>query len=198
MIHLLFCCSLYQTARVSGALQCVTGKTSNKVTQVKESMDLQRLYWTKNVKPDQGWAYCEFKPKRLFKLAWKKDENNANSPERNDLILLRQHGYVTHLVKVLDYKAEHEDWEGDFNLYRIVEVVWAVNSANPPTSASANVIFGYSAVLDYQGGNVMKLERLQTFRDAWDSQGGISAFQKFVQARLDDVKVGQLLSVSGQ
>lgn len=160
-------------------------------------MDLQRLYWTKNVKPIQGWAYSEFKAGNLFKLAWKDDEDNANSPERDDLILLRQHEYVTHLVKVLDHQAEREDWEGDFNLYRIIEVIWAINSTAPPKSASANVIFGYSAVLDYRGGKVMRLEKLRTFREAWH-QGGISAFQKFVHARLNDVKASQLLSVSGQ
>lgn len=102
-------------------------------------MDLQRLYWTKNVKPLQGWAYSKFKSGDLFKLAWKNNEDDANSPEHNDLILLRQHGYVTHLVKVLDHQAKREDWEGDFNLYRIVEVIWAINSTNPPASASANV-----------------------------------------------------------
>lgn len=147
-------------------------------------MNLQHLQWTKNVKPIDGWAYREFKASELFKLAWKDDEANANKPKRNDLILLRQHGYVTHLVKVLNRQAEREDWLGDYNLYRVVEVVWSINRTDPPASAKADVIFGYSAVLDYMGGNAMKLEELPTFKDAWDSQGGLSAFQEHVKSKL--------------
>lgn len=150
-------------------------------------MNLGFLKWTKNVKPADGWAYCGFEASKLFKLAWRDDEANANKPERNDLILLRQHGYVTHLVKVLNRQAEREDWLGDYNLYRIVEVVWSIAGTNPPASAKADVIFGYSAVLDYMGGNVMKLEELPTFMDAWDSQGGLSAFQDHVKSRLSVV-----------
>lgn len=60
---------------------------------------------------------------KLFKLAWKDDEGNANKPQRGDLLLIRQSGYVTYLVKILDYKSAREDWQGDFNIYRIVEVL---------------------------------------------------------------------------
>jgi hypothetical protein len=151
---------------------------------IKEFMNLQHLQWTKNVKPTDGWAYREFKPAELFKLAWRDNEANANRPERNDLILLRQHGYATHLVKVLNRQAERADWSGDYNLYRIVEVMWSMDETNPPVSAKAAVIFGYPAVLDYMGGNVMKLEELPTFNDAWNSQGGLFAFQEHVKSKL--------------
>ena len=147
-------------------------------------MDLERLYWTKSVTPAHGYAYCEFEVSKLFKLAWKDDEDNANRPERNDLILLRQHGYVTHLVKVLNRHAEFEDWQGEFNIYRIVEVLWTIDCRNPPISAKADAIFDYSAVLRYQGGDAMKLQDLPTFNIAWDSRGGLSAFQSHVQSRL--------------
>jgi len=48
-------------------------------------MNLERLHWTKSVTPTDGYAYCEFEVSKLFKLAWKDDEDNANRPERNDL-----------------------------------------------------------------------------------------------------------------
>jgi hypothetical protein len=147
-------------------------------------MNLQHLRWTKNVRPADGWAYFELKVSALFKLAWKDDETNANRPEKNDLILLRQHGYVSHLVKVLNRQAEREDWQGDYNIYRIVEVLWAIDCSNPPVAAKADVIFGYSAVLDYMGGNVMKLEELPTFKESWESRGGLTAFQDYVKSRL--------------
>lgn len=34
-------------------------------------MNLERLQWTKNVRPDEGWAYSQFKKSELFKLAWR-------------------------------------------------------------------------------------------------------------------------------
>ena len=150
-------------------------------------MNLQHLCWTKNVRPVDGWAYCEFKVSALFKLAWRDDETNANRPEKNDLILLRQHGYVSHLVKILNRQAEREDWQGDYNIYRIVEVLWAIDCNHPPVSAKADEVFGYSAVLNLQGGNVMKIEDLPTFKEVWDSQGGLSAFQDHVKSRLSVV-----------
>ena len=156
-----------------------------RVDPLKEQMNLQHLKWTKNVKPaDGGYAYSQFKVSELFKLAWRDDEDNANRLSRDDLILLRQHGCVTHLVKVLDRSAEHEDWVGDFNIYRIVEVLWTIDCTHPPTSAKAEVIFGYSAVLDYRGGNAMKLEELDTFKKSWDSKGGLPAFQEHVKSGL--------------
>lgn len=148
-------------------------------------MNLQHLKWTKNVRPaDGGYAYSQFKVSELFKLAWKDDDDNANRPDRDDLILLRQHGCVTHLVKVLDRSAEREDWQGDYDIYRIVEVLWVTDCTTPPASAKADVIFGYSAVLDYRGGNAMKLEELLTFKETWNSQGGLPAFQEHIKSRL--------------
>ncbi|MEE3718107.1 hypothetical protein V2H45_15310 [Tumidithrix elongata RA019] len=131
-----------------------------------------------------GWAYSEFEVSKLFKLAWKDDEANANRPERDDLILLRQHGYVTHLVKVLNRQAEFEDWQGNYNIYRIVEVLWVIDCSKPPHAAKADVIFDFPEVLDFMGGNAMKLEELPTFKRSWESRGGLNAFQDHVKSRL--------------
>jgi hypothetical protein len=150
-------------------------------------MNLQSLQWTKNVRPADGWAYTQFKVADLFKLAWKDNEANANRPERYDLILLRQHGYVTHLVKVLNRQAERDDDPNVFNIYRIVEVVRSIDCSNPPASARAEAIFGYPEVQDYMGGDAMKLEDLPTFKKAWDSKGGLLAFQQHVKSSLTDI-----------
>jgi hypothetical protein len=145
-------------------------------------MDLQRLRWTKNVKRgDRAWAYSQFKAGDLFKLAWKDDEANASKPQKDDLILLRQKGYVTHLVKVLDYKFEREAWDGDYSIYRIVEILWTIDCDRPPSSAKADEVFGYSEVLNYQSGDVMELETLRTFKQRWDNKGGLGAFQEYVR-----------------
>lgn len=147
-------------------------------------MNLQNLKWTKNIKPmdQESWAYQVFKPGSLFKLAWKDDEGNASKPQRGDLILLRQGGYVTHLVEVLDYKPEREKWQGDFNIYRIVEVLWVIDWNNLPNSTKADEVFGYPVKL--QGGDVMFLETMPTFQQRWQNQGGLPAFQERVQAML--------------
>jgi hypothetical protein len=152
---------------------------------VKELMNLERLQWTKNIKDSGEWAYCKFEKGELFKLAWKDDKANANRLQRDDLILLRQRGCVTHVVKVLNRQAEHDDDPNVFNIYRIVEVVWVIGSTNPsPSAARADIIFDYSEVLHYMGGDAMKLEELPTFKNAWDNRGGLLAFQQHVQSKL--------------
>jgi hypothetical protein len=122
-------------------------------------MDLTNLKWTKNVKnPDNElWAYSNVNTWDIFKLNWKDNKSNADKPQKDDLILLRQRGYVTHLVKVLDYKHELDSWEGDYNIYRIVEAVWVINFYHPLVSAKADKMFGYHEVLSYQGGDVMEM-----------------------------------------
>jgi hypothetical protein len=149
-------------------------------------MNLQNLKWTKNIKPagQELWAYQSFEIGSLFKLAWKDDEGNASKPQRDDLILLRQGGYVTHLVEVLDEKPGHEKWQGDFNIYRIVEVLWVIDWNNPTNSAKADEVFGYS-VKGYQGGDVMFLETMPTFQQQWQNQGGLTAFQARVRSMLN-------------
>jgi hypothetical protein len=150
---------------------------------------LYQLRWTKNVRPSDGnYAYSQFKVSNLFKLAWKDDDENANRLEKNDLILLRQHGYVTHMVKVLDCQSEQEDWQHEYNIYRIVEVLWTIDCSNSPKFARADNIFGYLEVLDYRGGNVMKLEDLPTFQRRWNGEGGLSAFHKHLYKELPELK----------
>jgi len=149
-------------------------------------ISLHLLKWTKNVKRHDGdWAYSRYKVHDLFKLAWKDNEDNTRKPEKDDLIFLRQHGYVTHLVRVLDYKPEREDWKGDYDIYRIVEVFWTIDFVNPPASVKADKMFDYEAVLHYRGGNVMKLDDLPAFKSRWDHDGGLKGFQTHIQSLLE-------------
>jgi len=148
-------------------------------------MDLQKLKWTKNISPknNEPWAYDQFKVGSLFKLAWKDGEANAKKPQREDLILLRQNSLVTHLVKVLDYRPEREIGQGDFDIYRIVEVIWVIDWTSQPSSAKSEAVFGYSEVLNYQGGNVMELETITAKH--WASKGGFAAFRDHVLRQLN-------------
>ncbi|BAQ66608.1 hypothetical protein [Geminocystis sp. NIES-3709] len=154
-------------------------------------INLERLLWTKNVRPSNvTWAYMEYGVGQLFKLGWKdKQDNadyfNADRPVRNDLILLRQHGYVSHLVKVLNRQPEYEDFKGNPIIYRIVEIVWKIDSIESPSeNYKADKVFDFPEVLKFMGGNTMKLEELPTFKEAWNHRGGISAFQSHIQSQL--------------
>jgi len=144
-------------------------------------MDLTQLKWTKNIRPtgDEPWAYSQYGKNFLFKLSWRTNEVNASRPQHGDLILLRQQGYVTHLVRVLDHKSEREPWKGEFNIYRIVEVVWAIHWASPQAFAKAETLFGYPGVLKYEGGDIMELVMLPTFQNRWGKD--LSAFQERVK-----------------
>jgi hypothetical protein len=149
---------------------------------------LQNLKWTKNIVPQnhEPWAYQPFGKGHLFKLAWRDNESNANRPAREDLLLLQQRGYVTHLVKVLDYKSENDAWRGDFNLYRIVETLWGIGDwANPAPAFRAGKVFDYSAVLNYEGGNAMYLTDLPTCRAHWQGDDGLKNFQAHVHTHLN-------------
>jgi hypothetical protein len=95
-------------------------------------------------------------------LAWKNNEINASKPQREELILLRQLGYVTHFVKVTDDKPKREPGKDEFDIYRIVEVLWVIDGNSLPDSTKAAEIFGYPVKL--QGGNVMFLETMPTFQ----------------------------------
>ncbi|MHC5936898.1 hypothetical protein [Nostoc sp.] len=75
-------------------------------------MDLNGLVWTKNVKPIDGeiWAYESiptiYPDLKIFALHWRnlenKDEINAKTPQEGELMILRQHSKVTHIVKMLN------------------------------------------------------------------------------------------------
>jgi hypothetical protein len=150
-------------------------------------MDLTQLKWTKNIRPTghEPWSYSQYGKDFLFKLSWKDNKVNASKPQRGDLILLRQQGYVTHLGRVLDHKPDREPWNGEFNIYRIVEVVWAIHWATPQAFAKAETLFDYTSVLKYEGGDIMELATLPTFQHRWGTD--LSAFQERMKTMLSPV-----------
>ena len=150
-------------------------------------MNLQNLKWTKNVVPkgNEPWASQPFGTGHLFKLAWRDNESNANKPARADLLLLRQHGYVTYLVRVLDYKSESDAWRGDFNIYRIVEVLWVIDWSTPAATLKADKVFEYPGVMYYEGGDAMYLAALPTFQKRWHGDDGLKNFQAHVHTHLN-------------
>ncbi|MBD2606609.1 hypothetical protein H6G81_19250 [Scytonema hofmannii FACHB-248] len=143
-------------------------------------MDLTELKWTKNINHQDGNKYCAYHidpDLKIFKLHWKKgQEENALKPKEGQLIILRQRTKVTHIVKLLNNTLYKEPHDTEFNIYRLVQVVWIADYWSVPPDQ--DIIFGFHVHL--QGGKVMELETLPAFKTYWDSRGGLAEFQNHV------------------
>jgi hypothetical protein len=144
-------------------------------------MDLTELKWTKNVNhqgDDKYWAYQNIDPDlNIFRLNWKAEyAENALKPLESELILLRQRTKVTHIVKVLNNTLYKDPHGGEFSISRLVEVVWIADYWSLPPEQ--DMVFGY--YVHFEGGKVMKLETLDTFKNHWESRGGLVGFQNHV------------------
>jgi hypothetical protein len=144
-------------------------------------MDLSELKWTKNINHQHGEKFCAFDAnfKTFFPLQWKKEqEKNAGKPNKGELIILRQRCKVTHIVELLDdnpSKSKEPNYP-EFSIYREVQVVWMAE--NGDIAPHQHIVFGYH--VNYQGGYVMELETLPTFKKHWDSRGELAGFKNHV------------------
>lgn len=150
-------------------------------------MDLNRLIWTKNVKPlsSERWAYENIAPiypeLKIFTLHWRnlkcRDEINAKTPQEGELMILRQRSKVTHIVQMLKNQLYPDKNAGDkFNIYRIVQVVWMTDNWDNPLDT--NTVFGCGIKFP-PNGKAIRLEKLQAFQERWNTEG--LAFQQHVQ-----------------
>ena len=152
-------------------------------------MNLTGLKWTKNVKNQDGryWAYKDkaeyIEPaENVFGLNWKYNQfGNASKPQKDDLIILRQHARVTHIVRVLDNELYKNLTATEFSLYRMVKAVWiAADWHNPPTYEQ---VFGQKIFFP-RDGKVIDLESMNFFQESWECKAGWLGFQNHVQQLL--------------
>jgi hypothetical protein len=143
-------------------------------------MDFSKMKWTKNVnhKGDDYWAYQNIdQDLKVFRLNWKtKQAHNASKPKEGELILLRQRSKVTHIVKLLNNTLYEDPNYGEYGMYRFVQAVWIAGTWSLPPEQ--DMVFAYH--LHLEGGQVMDLETLPTFKSYWDNKGGLEGFQKHV------------------
>jgi len=137
-------------------------------------MDITKLIWTKNVTPlyptkEEKWAYPP--QEKPFRLHWRNKNNqdikNAGEQlKQGDIILLRQRGKVTHLVKLVDNDCNHEESElkTEFNIYRLVELVWITDDWD--NAPSLNQVFA-SKIKFPRGGKVCRIENLKAYKEHW-------------------------------
>lgn len=82
--------------------------------QIGENINFKKILWLKEVGDDGRWAYMDFNDGDIFDLHWpKKSEIYPRKPGIGDIIVLKQHKRLTHLVvpfsnRVL--KRVHKRW----------------------------------------------------------------------------------------
>jgi hypothetical protein len=165
-------------------------------------VDLSKLKWTKNIKPDERCADWAYKPERekplamelpeagIFGLTWKNIyKDNASKPEQGDLILLHQHAKVTHIAEFLDSKLYNNSNESDWGIYRVVRAVWTP----PPgkdwaTLPHQDEMFGFDVfIMDGKAHSLDTPSEMQNFHQRWSRVGGLEAFQKHLATELDKI-----------
>ncbi len=165
-------------------------------------MDLSKLKWTKNIRPDKECANWAFEPKRrtrlamelpeasIFGLTWKNiHENNARKPEQGDLILLHQHAKVTHIAEFLDSKLYNNISEPDWGIYRVVRALWTPPSGKAWAALPhQDEMFGFDVfIMDGFAHNLDEPGKMPKFHQHWNSKGGLVAFQKHLATELDKI-----------
>lgn len=155
-------------------------------------MDLSQLKWLKNVKnveSGQCWAYDKINEMpipeaKIFRLYWRKDKDNAQKPQKGDLIALVQLAKVTHIVELLD-DTVYEHTEKEWGIYRVVKAVWM-----PPENfdwgnlPDQKTIFGVEHLPP--NGNVHDLRQNQIGQH-WQDKGGLQGFHQHVGEILSQI-----------
>jgi len=169
-------------------------------------MDLSRLKWTKNIKPDEKYADWAYKPERgiplamefpeagIFGLNWKtKYKNNARRPQTGDLILLHQHARVTHIAEFLDNNIHNNISEPDWGIYRIVRAVWIPPSyKNWATLPHQDKMFGFKvSIWNGLARNLDTSGVRSKFHEHWSSKGGLKAFHKHLSRELAIINIDE-------
>lgn len=161
-------------------------------------MDLSKLKWTKNIRhqgDDKKWAYevlyMEIPEARVFGLNWRdpdKHKNNAEQPEKGELILLLQHAKATHVVELIDdevYTKDNKEW----GIYRVVKVLWMPpENFNWDNLPHQRELFGFE--YNVQDGLAHDLDddsKMRQFHNHWHEKGGLKAFQNHVKGILIEI-----------
>ena len=89
---------------------------------------------------------------------------------------------MTHIVEFVDNATPQKDLEENNKwIYRWVKVIWMADVWHEPPHQ--NDIFNCS-LKGLEGGNIMKLENIQSIQRRWQSEGEIADFQKHIQKKL--------------
>ncbi|NJL64681.1 MAG: hypothetical protein HC903_26275 [Methylacidiphilales bacterium] len=125
--------------------------------------------WTKLVSSrnkDKGWEYTNvnFYLLRIFLLNWKRIyKENACKPKAGDLIILRQYGCVSHIVRVMNDTLYDDEMYGEheYNISRLVQLIWITDWNRLTTNKE---FFGCKINFP-RNGKVYSMEKFSCFQD---------------------------------
>jgi len=165
------------------------------IKRVIRNMHLTGLKWTKNIKKiylknsnETKWAYDKYQKHAECQLFWRnlnnRDEVNADAPNKNEYILLRQHGAITHLVQVMDERHQKLTGENrnEFNVFRWVKIMWITDNWKSPPKIDK---FFESGSYFPQSGKAYEIQKLKAFKQRWIEKGlTLTDFQNYIQKEL--------------
>jgi transcriptional regulator with XRE-family HTH domain len=158
-------------------------------------MDLSRLQWIKAVTPPAGypsyWAYTPQEIEGMKKAGFQVINHGATTIfplgfkgeqtaplEVGDLIALKQHAKITHIVEVLDEQFFGTDeWSN-----RYVKIVWWKPDIDWASLPHAKEVLGVD--LTYSGGKPLLFDSFESFRNTWKGPDSLKEVQAFVIDKL--------------
>ena len=152
-------------------------------------IDLTNLKWTKNVNHPDLKIYWSYRYDQIrypflvpeFNLHWKKGgDQDAQRPQKGDMILLRQRTRVTHLVKILDDKPISEN-NGEYPIFRRVQLLW-MEKEPWDKAPHQDAVFGFDVEL--RGGALKNLDNIKNLVEQFSAHGGITAFHSQISQSL--------------
>lgn len=161
-------------------------------------MELARLQWIKVVTPPADWEHkwalspdeiedqkkteqvIDHNGLTIVPLGFKHEA--AKNLAAGDLMALTQHAKLTHIVEVLDDQPYEKG--GWFNRY--VKLTWWKPKMDWDTLPHRKEVLGFDPQI--QQGVPYKFTAFKAFQDAWDTQGGMEAFQTHLAKQLTHSK----------
>ncbi len=164
----------------------------------RTGMDFSRLQWIKVVTPPADYlSYWAYTPQEIegakkagsqvinhgattiFPLGFR-GEQSARL-EVGDLIALKQHAKITHIVEVLDEKFFGTDeWS-----HRYVKIIWWKPDIDWASLPHAKEVFGVD--LTPMSGTPYLLDSFKDFRSTWQGPDSLKEFQAFVLNQLSKI-----------
>jgi|GEM_PF-461888 len=161
----------------------------------RHEMDFSRLQWIKVVTPPADfqfyWAYTPPAIEEMKKVGLQVIDHGATtifplgfrgeqfaSLDVGDLIALKQHAKITHIVEVLD---EQFFGTGEWS-NRYVKIIWWKPDIDWASLPHAKEVLGVD--LQHQSGKPFLFDSFEAFRNTWQGTDSLKEFQTFVLDKL--------------
>jgi transcriptional regulator with XRE-family HTH domain len=164
----------------------------------RQGMNFSRLQWIKVVTPPADYpSYWAYTPQEIegmkesglqvinhgsitiFPLGFKGKQ--SAQLDVGDLIALKQHAKITHIVEILDDQFFGTDeWSN-----RYVKIIWWKPDIDWDSLPHSKEVLGVD--LNYQGGQPLLFDSFKSFKYTWKSTDALKEFQAFVLNQLSKI-----------